>query len=48
MQFYQYSVQIGNFVIKSFDFSPFLALAKNLTKWNRPNERKGTKKKKDG
>ena len=38
--------KIGNFVIKNSDFDPFLALAKNLTKWSRPNERKGTKKRK--
>ncbi len=39
-------MQIGNFVIKNKAFDPFLALAKNLTRWSRPNERKGTKKRK--
>ena len=44
--FWLFLHKIGNFVIKNSDFNPFLALAKNLTKWSRPNERKGTKKRK--
>ena len=40
------TMQIGNFVIKNKAFDPFLALAKNLTRWSRTNERKGTKKRK--
>ena len=35
--------KIGNFVIKISVFDPFLALAKNLTRWSRPNERTGKK-----
>ena len=31
-------IQIGNFVSKFRVFEPFLVLAKNLTKWSRPNE----------
>ena len=38
--------KIGNFVIKNASFDPFLALAKNLTRWSRPNER--TDKKSQG
>ena len=36
-------MQIGNFVSKNKCFGPFSVLAKNLTRWSRPNERTGEK-----
>ena len=32
------TMQIGNFVIKNKAFDPFLALAKNLTRWSRQSK----------
>ena len=40
--------KIGNFVSVFDAFRPLLALAKNLTTSDCPNEMKGTKNKKDG